>query len=217
MAYQKTMFDRLGPEAANRIKLVGPGLIFTFLITIGFLRAGVNFFAALLLGIVGAVIIAALILRFADSAGAGFMSFIWPSGGTPYAKQYSLQESLAIRGDIAAAIASYEEVIAADPTDVEARIRVAELHATKGGDPRRAAEVFREARKVEGISAERDLYISNRLVDLLRGPLRDEGRAIVELRRIVQLFPATRDAQFARQAISNMKVESIKDRTVENS
>jgi hypothetical protein len=88
---------------------------------------------------------------------------------------------------------------------------VAELHAKKGGDPRRAAEFLRAARRVEGVTPERDLYISNRLIDLLRGPLRDEGRALVELRRLVQLYPTSRDAQFARDAIAKMKVDSVKD------
>ena len=212
MAYQKTLFDRLGPEAANRLQLVGPGLIVALLVTITFRRGGASLPLALIAGVVAAFAVAAIILRFADAAGSGFMSFIWPSGGSaPYAKQYSLQESLAVRGDTAGAIASYEDLISGDPADLEARIRVAELHAGKGNNPQRAAECFREARRVEGIPPERDLYISNRLIDLLRGPLRDEGRALVELRRMVQLHPSSRDAVYAREAIAKLKVESIKD------
>lgn len=212
------MFDQK-PRSANaafessaRVRMIGPGMVFGFLIAIGFRRGGVSLPMAMLLGVLGAVIVSAIILRVADAAGAGFLSFLWPSGNsTPYAKQYSFQESMAIRGDTAGAIASYEELIAADPTDLEARIRVAELHAGKGNNPQRAAECFREARRLEGITPERDLYISNRIIDLLRGPLRDEGRALVELRRMVQLHPQSRDAAFAREAIAKMKVESVKD------
>ena len=212
VAYQKTMFDRLGPDAGDRVKLVGPSVIFMFLITIGCMRGGLSLIPSLLLGLLGAVLISAIILLVIDRTSAGFMHFIWPSGSsTPYEKQYSLQESLAIRGDVAGAIASYEEIIAGDPKDVEARIRAAELLAGKGNNAAKAADMLRDARKVEGISAERDLYISNRLVDLLRGPLRDEGRALVELRRLVHMHPASRDAQYAREAIAKMKTESVKD------
>ena len=197
---------------SDRLKMVGPGFIFTFLITIGLMRGGVGFFLALPIAIAGAAIISAIILWVAQAAGHGVLHFLWPSGSsTPYQKQYSLQESMAIRGDVAGAIASYEEIIAADPLDVEARIRVAELHAGPGKNPQRAAEMLREARRIEGVTPERDLYISNRLIDLLRGPLADEGRALVELRRLVQLHPTSRDAGFARDAIAKLKVESIKD------
>lgn len=212
MSVRQTLFDRLGPDAGLRLRLVGPSFIFFALIMVGLMRGGVSFWLSIPLALGGALVIAAIIARFSDAAGAGFLSFIWPSGSsTPYAKQYSLQESLAIRGDTAGAIAAYEAVIAEDPGDVEARVRVAELHASKGANPQRALEVFKDARRVSGITPERDLYISNRIIDLLRGPLGDEGRALVELRRMVQLHPGSRDASFARDAIAKMKVDSIKD------
>lgn len=212
MPYEKTMLDRLGPDGARYIQLIGPGFMIIVFVTLALALAGVPLWFGFPIGLVAAAIATALIYHFSEATGQGFLSFLQPSGSsTPYEKQYSLQESLAIRGNVAGAIASYEEIIAQDPGDIEARIRAAELHAGKGGNPKRAAECFAEARRVPGLTAARDLYISNRLIDLLRGPLNDEGRALVELRRLVQLHPASRDAKFARGAIAKMKVESVKD------
>lgn len=212
MPYQRTLLDRLGPDGARHIHLVGPAFLIIVFVSLALALAGVRLWIGVPIGIGAAIIAAVLIHYFSEATGQGFLSFLQPSGSsTPYEKQYSLQDSLAIRGDVASAIASYEEIIAADPADVEARIRAAELHAAKGGNPKRAAECFLEARRVPGLTPARDLYISNRLIDLLRGPLKDEGRAMVELRRLVHLHPTSRDAHFARDAIAKMKVESVKD------
>ena len=212
MAYERTLFDKLGPDGGRYLRLVGPMILIIGFLTFVLQLAGVELWLAFAIGVVAAVVSAFLIHHFSEATGRGFLSFLQPSGSsTPYEKQYSLQDAMAIRGDVMGAIASYEEIITQDPTDVEARIRAAELHAGKGGNPKRAAECLAEARRVPGITPARDLYISNRLVDLFRGPLNEQGRALVELRRLVQLHPTSRDAQFAREAIAKMKVESIKD------
>jgi hypothetical protein len=212
MAYQRTMMDKLGPDGGRLLRLIGPAILIITFLSFVLRLAGVAPWLAFTIAVVAAIVAAFLIHHFSEATGRGFLSFLQPSGSsTPYEKQYSLQQSMAIRGDVAGAIASYEEIIVQDPANVEARVRVAELYAGKGANPKRAAEVLVEARKVPGITPARDLYISNRLVDLFRGPLNEQGRALVELRRLVQLHPTSRDAQFARDAIAKMKVESIKD------
>jgi hypothetical protein len=49
------------------------------------------------------------------------------------------------------------------------------------------------------------LYASQRLIDLYRGPLADEGRALVELRRLAETFPNSPAAAHAREAIRRIK------------
>ena len=49
------------------------------------------------------------------------------------------------------------------------------------------------------------------LVDLHLGPLEDEGRALVELRRLIDGFPGTREAEMAREALAKLK-ESRRER-----
>ncbi len=143
---------------------------------------------------------------FASGAGAGFKAFIQPSGAsTPYQQQYSYEESLAARGDIVAALGAYEQRIANEPANVEVRARAAELYARKDADPACAAELFRELRTIPGVTPARVLYASHRLIDLYRGPLDDEGRMLVELRRLAETFPGTPDADRARDLIREPK------------
>jgi hypothetical protein len=129
------------------------------------------------------------------------------SGGTPYEEQFSYQEALAARGDVAAALESYEAVISERPDAVTPRLKAAELYARKGRDPRRAAELLREARALPGVTPRDALYASLRLVDLYEGPLGEMGRALVELRRLVELYPDSEVAFGARSAITRIKAQ----------
>ena len=142
---------------------------------------------------------------FADAVGAGFLSFLQPSGAsTPYQREYSMQQAMAASGDVHGAIASYLALIEATPNDVEARIALAELCA-RSGYASEAADAFADVRRVPGVSAQRDLYATSRLVDLYQGPLAQPGRALVELRRLAEKHAGTREAEFARSAITRMK------------
>ena len=129
--------------------------------------------------------------------------------GNPYTHQFSYQDALAIRGDVAGALESFEELIASTPitapTGIEVRVRAAEMYMRPKGNPRRAAEIFRAVQRIPELPANRDLYVSNRLVDLYLGPLRDEGRAMVELRRLIDRYPGTDTAAGARAAIARLK------------
>ena len=46
---------------------------------------------------------------------------------------------------------------------------------------------------------------SERLIDLYLGPLKDEGRALVELRRVATRWPDSPEGKGALQAIANIK------------
>lgn len=50
-----------------------------------------------------------------------------------------------------------------------------------------------------------DVYVTNRLVDLLAGPLGDAGRACVELRKLIERYPGSANAQRAREALARLK------------
>ena len=182
--------------------------------------AVIGFLLCLLLGITGwarvPVIVgfgslcATAIVRF----GIGFANvvsqfiarFVAPSGSTtPYQQTFSYQQSLAIRGDVKGALDSYEAVLQQSPHEIEAYVQAAELYASNG-DPARAIELFRAMRDVEGVSRARDIYASNRLVDLYLGAASDDGRALVELRRLVERYPGTDVAVRAREALGGLKV-----------
>jgi predicted Zn-dependent protease len=109
-----------------------------------------------------------------------------------------------MQGKVNEALTSFEDLIAASPGAVQPRLRAAELYA-KHGTPRRAAELLRDARRSPAITAGEDMYATNRLVDLLVGPLGDPGRACVELRRLIDRYPRSTNAQHAREALARIK------------
>ena len=49
------------------------------------------------------------------------------------------------------------------------------------------------------------IYSSSRLVDLYDGPLAEPGRAVVELRRIIEQYPGSDMARHARKALPALK------------
>jgi hypothetical protein len=183
--------------------------------------SGIGFLLCLLVGvngwmqfpiIVGFGLLASLIAvrfgtSFAHLSGRAFARFVAPSGNTtPYEYGFSYQQALAAKGDVAGALASYEAVMRASPGNGEAHIRAAELCATSG-DTRRALELFRAARAIAGVTDQRDIYASNRLVDLHLAA-GDEGRALVELRRLVERYRGTDTAARAREALGRLKSAS---------
>ena len=62
-------------------------------------------------------------------------------------------------------------------------------------------------REIPGASRELVRYAQTKIVDLYLGPLKDEGRALVELRRLIEGFPGTHEAEQARAALARIKTE----------
>jgi hypothetical protein len=145
------------------------------------------------------------VLAIARVAEAGFVRLVLSGSHTPYVEQYSLQDAMVMQGRVTDAIASFEEIIAARPDAVTPRLRAAELYAKHVGDAHRAALLFREVQRLSTTTMSEDLYASNRLVDLLLGPLEQPGRALVELRRLIDFYPNTSAARQARLAINRLK------------
>jgi len=152
---------------------------------------------------------AGLAFGLGKAAGDGWHHFAMSGASTPYEEQFSYQQSLVMQGKVAEALASFEEMIAAQPDAIEPRIRAAELYGQDRGSARRAAELFREAMRIRSIAPGRDIYATNRLVDLLIGPLRDPGRAVVELRKLIDRYPTSTAAAHARDALARIKREML--------
>lgn len=127
---------------------------------------------------------------------------------TPYVNQFSYEQALVMQGRVDEAIASLEAAIAADPEMVSPRIKAAELYAREKQDARRAAEMFRDALKSPAITAGENIYATNRLVDLYIGPLEEPGRAMVELRRLIDTRPASAAADHARRSLAALKART---------
>ena len=211
---RESWLQRQRADAGNVLRLGGYlVLIFAGMLLIGFLLArlrgiggvtGIAFawtFASVLTAATGI-----FILKLTGAAGATARAITFPTGASvPYEEQFSYQESMAARGDVAGALESYAAIIAERPTAVLPRVRAAELHARDDRDPARAADLFRGVRDLPQSSRFDVLYASNRLVDLYVGPLADPGRAQVELRRIIERFPGTPTSERAREALAAIK------------
>ena len=163
----------------------------------------------LVMGVCVAGIIFAMSHWFPAGFAHAFVSFLAPNRGTaPRETSYSHIQARAARGDVAGALCAYEDIIAADPGAVDASFRAADLYASSGRDPARAAALLAAVRRVPGLSARRDLYATQRLIDLYDGALRQPQRSLTELRRIIERHPATREAEFARIALARRRADS---------
>lgn len=201
---------RVGAQAGyNPIDLTRAHVWAAMLAVLTFVLGG--FLTGKWLGSAGMALFAWLAVRFvtlriAHGAGKGFLHALQPSGAsTPYQAQYSYQESLAAKGDVAGAIESFEALLAESPDDCDARVRVADLYARSMNDPARAATHFRKVQATPDAPSDKVVYASNRLVDLYMGPLDDEGKALVELRRLIERFPGSAVANQARAALARIK------------
>ncbi len=212
--YKASWFEAAGADFPLRAKAAGYGVLVSGIVF------GVMFVLSLLGGVpsLGAVAGMALVALMAgalvavagaklgDGAGAVAQSFIQPSGNsTPYEQTFSYQEAMIMRGDFEGALESYEAIIAEQPTLVAPRLRAAEHYARGNRNPVRAAELFREVRDLPGAPLRDAVYSCTRLVDLYDGPLGEPGRAVVELRRIIELYPGSEMAKRARAALPALK------------
>jgi hypothetical protein len=219
-AYRSSWYERMGADAPLRLRAAAFGLkvgaTTTAALFLVALQGGVPSFAAILafvvIGAIVTVVTTYMTAKLSDGAGAVAQSFIQPSGNsTPYEQTFSYQEAMIMRGDIAGALESYEAIIAEQPTLVAPRLRAAEHYARKNRNPARAAELLREIRDLPGTPVRDVLYASSRLVDLYDGPLADPGRAVVELRRIIERFPGSDLAKHARTALPALKARLAAD------
>ncbi len=125
---------------------------------------------------------------------------------TPPLKGYSAIEALVAQGRYQDAAAAYRREIAADPSDSEARSRLAQLLMDRLEDFTAAARYLKEAREVTTNDRQKMGY-SLRLVDLYRSRLGYRGRAMVELRRFIDTFPDSPHIDGVRRELSELLVE----------
>ena len=218
---QDSWLASFGGDAALQGKALGYGCLVTA-VTFGAgiilsLLGGVPSLAAVLALVAVALALGTLTAymgsRMGEGAGVVVQSFVQPSGNsTPYEQSFSYQEAMIMRGDIDGALESYEAIIAEQPTLVSARLAAAEHYARGNRNPARAAELFRDVRAIPGVPLRDAIYSSSRLVDLYDGPLADPGRALVELRRIIELYPSSAVAKHARSALPALKERLERER-----
>lgn len=188
--------------------IYGAALGVLFGLPLGYLL-GARGFLLIAFTILAAVAMGWFIRRFTAGVGAGvanaLLRMVWPTGHTtPYARTYSREQALAVRGDHKGAAEAYAAAMALHPDDPEPRIQAAELQF-RGPTPEAAVPLFVEARRLAAGDRARELYTTQRLIDLYLGPLNQPDRARVELRRLVDRFPGTREAESAKEFLKRLK------------
>lgn len=209
--YPKALADRVGIDRAIIIiralpyAIVGGG-------TIGGI-AGVRFFGPVggVIGFVVGTLAAFYAASFMTEGTAWLVKNTLEPDSIPYKQTWSRIEASIARGDLDAAAVLYEEALAGVPDDLELQSRAADFFAGKVGRPARALELFRAIQGDPAAPAERQLYASQRLVDLYLGPLADKGRAVIELRKLIDRWPNSHAARFGRDALRRLKAELHED------
>jgi hypothetical protein len=200
-------YDLPDRVAVRYLLLVGG--LFVALGLVGQLIPGIRSFLVLFLpGGLLLVLIAGGVFVVSRTAGEGLSRLIGnlygPGGSsTPPSKAYSAIEALEARGAYADAAAAYAAEIARAPADWETRVRLAELSLRRLDDPARAATLYTEARGLV-TDERRASALALRLVDIYRDRLHDRGRAIVELRRLIDTYPGSPLVRGARAELARL-------------
>ena len=117
---------------------------------------------------------------------------------------YSSIETLVARGHIAAAAEAYAERARNHSERAEATLRRAALLAGPLQEPETAA-VELDSLRTAPLSKRDDFRVGLALVELYEHHLADPGRAMAELRRLIDRYPTAQDARRLRTALAELK------------
>jgi hypothetical protein len=119
---------------------------------------------------------------------------------------YSGIEALAARGRLAEAAEAYRERARSPAERVEATVRRAALLAGPLEQPETAL-VELQALRAQPLAPEQDLRVGIALVDIYERRLADPGRAMVELRRLIDLYPDRRAVRRLRHELALLRAD----------
>ncbi len=126
---------------------------------------------------------------------------------------YSEIETLAARGHTQAAADAYAERARNHSERAEATLRRAALLAGPLGEPETAA-VELDSLRAAPLSKRDDFRVGLALVELYEHHLGDPGRAMTELRRLIDRYPTAQGARRLRAALGELKAERYGGRTL---
>ena len=118
---------------------------------------------------------------------------------------YSEIETLEARGKLAEAAEAYAERARNRTDRVDATLRRAALLAGPLSQPELAAAELETLRSTLVPSGREDLRIGLALIDLYEHGLDDPGRAMAELRRLIDRYPTAAGARRLRAALAGLK------------
>lgn len=191
----------------------GALLLFGTVVAIALALSGVAPRALQLVGLFWAIygFIVGLTSGILEPVIEGFFHLLANIGLVRVGGGYSAIETLVVRGELASAAEAYR-VRAQHPADrVEATVRRAALLAGPLGQPETAL-VELEGLRRSSLAATDDLRVGVALVDLYDRRLGDPGRAMAELRRLIDRHPGDRSVRRLRHALAELKAEHQESR-----
>ena len=120
---------------------------------------------------------------------------------------YSGIETLVARGHLQAAADAYAQRARNKSERVDATLRRAALLAGPLNQPETAAIELNNLREAHPLKPRDDLRVGLALVELYEHDLDDPGRAMAELRRLIDRYPTAQGARRLRVALAGLKSE----------
>jgi len=136
----------------------------------------------------------------------GFFQLLANAGLMRVGAGFSGIETLAVRGHHQAAADAYAERARNPAERVEATLRRSELLAGPLSEPETAAAELDSLRSHQ-LSARDDIRVGLALVDLYEYHLNDPGRAMGELRRLIDRYPTAQGVRRLRSALNQLKAQ----------
>jgi len=201
-------------EPLRLVRIVaGALLLFGTVVALALALSGIAPRALLLVGLFWAIygFIVGLTSGILEPAVDGFFHLLANVGLVRSGGGYSAIETLAVRGETAAAAEAYRDRARHPAERVEATLRRAALLAGPLGQPETAL-VELEGLQRSDLSAADDLRVGAALVDLHDRRLGDPGRAMAQLRRLIDRHPGDRSVRRLRQALAALKAEHVESR-----
>jgi tetratricopeptide (TPR) repeat protein len=135
---------------------------------------------------------------------------LMPTGATtPGDKPLSHIEAMVARGDYAKAADAYRREVATDAGDFLSCERLAMLARTHLKDPELALSMYREAER-RTTAPRRKCGYAVQALGVLRDDLKDAGRAVVEIRRILATYPDVPNTTALQADLNHLRNEHFK-------
>jgi tetratricopeptide (TPR) repeat protein len=144
-------------------------------------------------------------LALADRAAGQVGRILVPSGSsTPSVNQHSDIQTLVARGRYADAAAAYRQALSDDPQDLVACEQLGQLALRELKDYELALFAYREAER-RATGERRRAGYALLAVGIYRDNLRDLGRTIVEMRRLLDRYPSLPNAESLRAELEELR------------
>lgn len=142
-----------------------------------------------------------------EKGGGAIGSITVPSGSaTPSVAQHSNIEAMEVRGEYEKAAKAYREVITSTPDDIVACEKLGQLAMRQLKDYETAVWAYRQAEQ-RMTEPRRKLGYALIIAGLFRDNLHDNGKAIVELRKVLERYPNAPNAARLKAELDELKAK----------